>query len=262
MFHRARLHLLIPALAVGAALAIPAVGLAAGSPSGGATPSGPSGTTTSPSGSSDGSNPLVRPANSPVSASGDGITVSTTASGLFAHQMGFTGTVPASDAGQVVEIERQDSSAAGGWAATAQATATSDGSFKAVWHVNHAGRLAVKAVLLQAAAATDPESGAATGAMTITVYKVSLATIYGPGFFGKQTACGVKLHRATLGVASRSLKCGTSVSILYGGHSIVVPVIDRGPYANGADWDLTSATARALGMTGTADIGAVSVPAH
>jgi rare lipoprotein A (peptidoglycan hydrolase) len=36
-------------------------------------------------------------------------------------------------------------------------------------------------------------------------------------------------------------------------------VIDRGPYANSADWDLTAATARALGITGTATIGAVSL---
>ena len=40
---------------------------------------------------------------------------------------------------------------------------------------------------------------------------------------------------------------------------MVVPVIDRGPYANHADWDLTEATGRALGIDGTATIGAVSL---
>ncbi len=40
----------------------------------------------------------------------------------------------------------------------------------------------------------------------------------------------------------------------------MVPVIDRGPYANGADWDLTVATGKALGITGTAQIDAVSLP--
>ena len=29
-----------------------------------------------------------------------------------------------------------------------------------------------------------------------------------------------------------------------------MPVIDRGPYAHGANWDLTMATGRALGMLG------------
>ena len=38
-----------------------------------------------------------------------------------------------------------------------------------------------------------------------------------------------------------------------------MPVIDRGPYANDADWDLTSATAAALGINGTETIGAVSL---
>jgi rare lipoprotein A (peptidoglycan hydrolase) len=38
---------------------------------------------------------------------------------------------------------------------------------------------------------------------------------------------------------------------------VVVPVIDRGPFANGADWDLTQATAQQLGITGTVRIGAM-----
>ena len=41
---------------------------------------------------------------------------------------------------------------------------------------------------------------------------------------------------------------------------MIVPVIDRGPYANHADWDLTEATGRAMGINGTARIGAVSLP--
>ena len=50
------------------------------------------------------------------------------------------------------------------------------------------------------------------------------------------------------------------MAILYRGRTMVVPVIDRGPYANGADWDLTMATGHALGIDGTAQIGAVSLP--
>jgi rare lipoprotein A (peptidoglycan hydrolase) len=34
-------------------------------------------------------------------------------------------------------------------------------------------------------------------------------------------------------------------------------VIDRGLFANGADWDLTQAAAQQLGMTGTSRIGAM-----
>jgi rare lipoprotein A (peptidoglycan hydrolase) len=63
-----------------------------------------------------------------------------------------------------------------------------------------------------------------------------------------------------IGVANRTLRCGTMVALYYQGRTMVVPVIDRGPYAHHADWDLTVATARAIGLPGMAKIGAVSLP--
>ena len=87
--------------------------------------------------------------------------------------------------------------------------------------------------------------------MNVIVYRLSIATIYGPGLWGHKTACGETLRHRTLGVANRTMPCGTKVSIYYKGRSIVVPVIDRGPYANGARWDITMAAARALRMPGT-----------
>ncbi len=75
------------------------------------------------------------------------------------------------------------------------------------------------------------------------------ATWYGPGFYGHRTACGQTLTTTTVGVASRSLRCGKKVTLSYHGHSIVAPVIDRGPYRTGYKFDLTGATAQALGIT-------------
>jgi peptidoglycan hydrolase-like protein with peptidoglycan-binding domain len=75
------------------------------------------------------------------------------------------------------------------------------------------------------------------------------ATWYGPGFYGHQTACGETLSETTIGVANRSLPCGKKVTLSYHGHSIVAPVIDRGPYRTGYKFDLTSGTAQALGIT-------------
>ena len=86
------------------------------------------------------------------------------------------------------------------------------------------------------------------------VYERDLATWYGPGFYGNRTACGRRLQRGTLGVAHRSLPCGTGVSLLHRGHTITVQVIDRGPYSS-ADWDLTSKTARRLRFSGKGKIG-------
>jgi rare lipoprotein A (peptidoglycan hydrolase) len=70
----------------------------------------------------------------------------------------------------------------------------------------------------------------------------------------------VVLRRRTIGLANRTLPCGTQVQVYFDGSVMTVPVIDRGPYAHGANWDLTMAAGRALGMTGTARIGAAPMP--
>jgi rare lipoprotein A (peptidoglycan hydrolase) len=45
------------------------------------------------------------------------------------------------------------------------------------------------------------------------------------------------------------------VKVSYKGHSLTVPVLDRGPYAHDANWDLTAGAAEALGITETVRIG-------
>jgi rare lipoprotein A len=96
-----------------------------------------------------------------------------------------------------------------------------------------------------------------TGTPVTTIKKVALATWFGPGFYGQTTACGQMLTPAVVGVANRTLPCGTLVEFGYKGRSAIVPVIDRGPYAhNGAQWDLTSGAAAALGMSDTARLHA------
>jgi hypothetical protein len=86
----------------------------------------------------------------------------------------------------------------------------------------------------------------------------SIASWYGPGLYGNQTACGQILKRTTMGVANRKLPCGTNVVFRFRGRLVQTTVIDRGPYANGASWDLTKATADALGFTETG-VGRVRV---
>ncbi|HSZ70072.1 MAG TPA: septal ring lytic transglycosylase RlpA family protein [Solirubrobacteraceae bacterium] len=82
--------------------------------------------------------------------------------------------------------------------------------------------------------------------------KRTLATWFGPGFYGNKTACGQTMSPTLVGVASRTLACGTLVQIGYRGHRLTVPVIDRGPYGHiGAMWDLTAGTARALNIKET-----------
>jgi rare lipoprotein A (peptidoglycan hydrolase) len=187
------------------------------------------------------------------------MTIATTASTFLSNQLRFTGSAPASDRGATIEIERLGHETGWQWAPTAHATVARDGSFSVVWRVNHIGRFTVRAVIPGGSA---PRASTASPTVTVTIYRQSVATQYGPGFWGHRTACGQVLRPRTLGVANRTLRCGTAVAIYYRGRTITVPVIDRGPYANGADWDLTAATARALGIGGTATIGAVSLPRH
>ena len=68
----------------------------------------------------------------------------------------------------------------------------------------------------------------------------------------------VRRRRTLLGVAHRTLPCGTPVEILYRGKTITVPVVDRGPFVRGVGFDLTAATAKALGMTGTDRLGFIA----
>jgi rare lipoprotein A len=87
------------------------------------------------------------------------------------------------------------------------------------------------------------------------VRPTGIATWFGPGFYGNKTACGQTLTPGVVGVANRTLPCGTLVKVGYKGHALTVPVLDRGPYSHiGADWDLTAGVARALGIADTVRI--------
>jgi rare lipoprotein A len=90
-------------------------------------------------------------------------------------------------------------------------------------------------------------------------YRPARASWYGPGFFGRRTACGTVLGHATLGVAHKQLPCGTKVALRYRGRTVVVPVIDRGPYSRGIDYDLTYATAQKLGIQHTSRVRAATL---
>jgi peptidoglycan lytic transglycosylase len=96
-------------------------------------------------------------------------------------------------------------------------------------------------------ASTVASSGTQTGAgIAFAPMRWAGATWYGPGLYGRHTACGQLLTAGTVGVAHRSLPCGTAVKFVYRGRAIVTRVIDRGPYSRGNSWDLTLAAARAL----------------
>jgi rare lipoprotein A (peptidoglycan hydrolase) len=100
--------------------------------------------------------------------------------------------------------------------------------------------------------ASATQAGAqASKAIAFTPMRWAGATWYGPGLYGNRTACGQVLRPGTVGVAHRSLPCGTRVKFVYRGSAIVTRVIDRGPYSPGHAWDLTNGARVALGFEGS-----------
>jgi hypothetical protein len=84
----------------------------------------------------------------------------------------------------------------------------------------------------------------------LNVYRQALASWYGPGFYGNRTGCGGRLGYSQVGVAHKTLPCGTRVTLRHRGRSLRVKVIDRGPYVGAREYDLTAATARKLRFRG------------
>jgi hypothetical protein len=139
------------------------------------------------------------------------------------------------------------------WTPVASVTADERGSFVASWTPGEQGKHVLRAVIgggeasASAAGASQPRA--------VVAVRPAMATWYGPGFYGRRTACGTTLTTRTLGVAHRSLPCGTRVTLTRGGRSVTARVIDRGPFADGYDWDLTAATAKRLGFASSGRIG-------
>jgi rare lipoprotein A len=84
------------------------------------------------------------------------------------------------------------------------------------------------------------------------------ASWYGPGFHGRRTASGETFNTHEMTAAHRTLPFGTRIRVLNQrtGHSVVVRINDRGPYAHGRVIDLSRASAQALGISG---VGSVSL---
>jgi rare lipoprotein A len=122
------------------------------------------------------------------------------------------------------------------------------------WALALAACLAMMAGLATGAkAATGGASGytaSTDGDIAFSPFRYAGASWYGPGLWGNKTACGATLRPGTIGVAHKTLPCGTAVKLVYHGHALVTRVIDRGPYVDGRAFDLTKAASDILGFEG------------
>ncbi len=121
------------------------------------------------------------------------------------------------------------------------------------------GRLvALAAVALLAAvfalAATSRSRDAETTLPEAVGSYAARAGSSGPSAVGKKTACGGVLRADTEGVSHPVLPCGARIYVTYGDTTVLVQVVDRGPYGPGREFDLTDALARRLGLRGVKQI--------
>lgn len=174
---------------------------------------------------------------------------------LLGRWQRVSGTLVGVGRGTAMVLQRSAGDA--GWITIARGTTGSGGRFSVRWRPNRVGRFTLRAVT-----ANDPGTATAADAppsAPTTVYGALKATQYGRGSFGSRTACGTILRSTTIGVAHKTLPCGTLVEFYYRGRTLRAPVIDRGPYANGAAWDLTDAAAAELRFNGLDYVGAIRV---
>ena len=155
---------------------------------------------------------------------------------LVGGDVAFVGSTEPVIAGRRVGVQERQG---GRWVDVGRAVTDTYGNFSARFWPRRLGRVRLRVRLAGAHGTTVPVAG------TATVYRAVFASWYGPG---GTTACGEALGAATLGVANRTLPCGTLVTLRYQGHTVRVPVIDRGPFVAGREYDLTYATKLALRM--------------
>lgn len=85
-----------------------------------------------------------------------------------------------------------------------------------------------------------------------------IASIYGngDGYAWRKTASGVPMNPSAMIAAHKTLKFGTMVTVTNerNGRTVVVKIVDRGPFIRGRIIDLSPAAARALGFDGLAPV--------
>jgi rare lipoprotein A len=88
----------------------------------------------------------------------------------------------------------------------------------------------------------------------LNVYRRAAVSWYGPGLYGNKLSCGGTLTPGTLGVANKTLPCGSHVTLRHGHRTVRVRVVDRGPYVGGREFDLTAATSQRLHFGGVGSV--------
>ena len=82
----------------------------------------------------------------------------------------------------------------------------------------------------------------------------ALAGVRSRPLAGRRSGCDTLLAPNTLGVGHPVLPCGAKIFLRYRGKTVLTQVVDRGPYAQGREFEVTPALADLLGLSGVRPI--------
>lgn len=148
---------------------------------------------------------------------------------------------------RIVRLQRRTKR---GWRTVDRTRTRRGGSFRARWRPRRPGSYRLRVRF----GGDARNAGASKRLRRVYVYRPGGASWYGGSLIGNGTACGKRLTASVMGVAHKTLPCGTKVRFRYRGRTAVARVIDRGPYVAGREWDLAPAVKRKLGF---GDVGTV-----
>jgi rare lipoprotein A len=115
-------------------------------------------------------------------------------------------------------------------------------------HASNSSNGSASGAWRDANAAASPSSGSGRSFS-------GMASYYG-NESGSKTASGQRFNQNAMTAAHRTLPFGTKLRVTHGDRSVVVTINDRGPFVRGRVLDLSTAAARAVGLTG-AGVGRV-----
>jgi len=160
---------------------------------------------------------------------------------LAGERATVTGRTRPAIAGRRVRLQRAGGH---GWATIDRATTQADGAFAFRFRPQRPASARLRVLV--------DDSRREIG--RLNVYRRAAVSWYGPGLYGNKLSCGGHLTPGTLGVAHKTLPCGTRVTLRRGDRVVRVPVVDRGPYSGGREFDLTAATRHKLRFDGVGSV--------
>ncbi|MBJ7332313.1 MAG: hypothetical protein JHC95_20620 [Solirubrobacteraceae bacterium] len=161
------------------------------------------------------------------------------------HKVRVRGTLRRPRAGRVVALEAQ---VGNGWKTLDRARTSASGQFR----LSAAAKRSAVVRLRFSGDALNASSRRTLGRMR--VFRRSFASWYGPGLYGNRTACGQTFHAGIMGVAHKTLPCGSRVTFKKGARVVRARVVDRGPFVGGREFDLSPAVKAALGFGSTGPV--------